>query len=130
MKTTNCYIGIKEPDDMVQFVYCCTGSHVWLNGKILFNYYETPEKVYRLISGGTIEEIDHNGNKDEFEYNLFTYVKYSPDKNKYYMNIIDYNLQIDDINIYLFDSSKWYFNGVEITRELLNNEHKKLLDQM
>ena len=57
---TRSYIGLKEKDDSLIFVYCHWDGYVENNGNILVTHYDTEKKVRKLLKNGSFSALDPN----------------------------------------------------------------------
>lgn len=57
---TRSYIGLKEKDESLIFVYCHWDGYVENNGDILVNHYESEEKVRELLKNGSFSALEAN----------------------------------------------------------------------
>ena len=55
--STNSLIGIETETGLVQGIYCHWDGYPEHNGRILAEHYTNPEKVERLISGGSLSAL-------------------------------------------------------------------------
>lgn len=55
--STNCHIAILNDDGSYDYIYCHWDGYPSHSGKILFEYYRTPEIVRELISLGDISSL-------------------------------------------------------------------------
>ena len=55
--STRSRIGIVREDNTEQYIYCHWNGYLSHNGRILEKYYNTPEKVEKLIALGNISEL-------------------------------------------------------------------------
>ena len=57
---TRSRIGIQLKDDSIMSVYCHWDGYPSFNGRVLNEFYNTPEKVAALIDGGNISSLHTN----------------------------------------------------------------------
>jgi len=57
---TRSRIGIQLKDDSIMSVYCHWDGYPSFNGRVLNEFYNTPEKVADLIDGGNISSLHTN----------------------------------------------------------------------
>lgn len=66
---TRSYIGLKEKDESLIFVYCHWDGYVENNGDILVNHYESEEKVRELLKNGSFSALEPNSNQISYYAN-------------------------------------------------------------
>jgi len=54
---TRSYIGVRNSDDTVDYIYCHYDGYPSNNGKILIEYYNDPTKVSELLSLGDLSVL-------------------------------------------------------------------------
>lgn len=125
---TRSRIGILNDDNTVTSVYCHWDGYPEHNGKILYNYYNTKEKILELLSYGNISSLGenigtaHDFNKpvsgictfygrDRGENDVLPFI--SESEKCYYDNGEEYN--------YLYKDGKWFINDPwnNVTKELV-----------
>lgn len=106
-------------DCTITSVYCHWNGYPEYNGKILFENYNTEEKVRELISYGNLSELGTEiGNKHTFSFSpnknwCSFYIRDKGEENckaTTYENIYEYEMAGEEYN-YLFMNGKWYFNN-------------------
>ena len=110
---TRCYIGMKQEDGNIKYIYCHNDGYLSGVGEILQFYYNEEKKVSRLIGVGNIsvlgERID-----EVFAYGEFAKI-FNPKntflKNKFGIDNCFLN-KFGMVNyVYLFKDKKWFVNS-------------------
>lgn len=55
--STRCYIGLRDESGKITAIYCHSDGYPTYVGKILRDYYDTPEKVKKLLALGNISTL-------------------------------------------------------------------------
>lgn len=103
--STRSYIGIKNEDDTLQFVYCHWDGYPDNNGSILLEHYQDEQKIRDLIKKGGMSALEPEI-KD---------ISYYTDSHNESINIINFD-SIQDLNrtsLDLFDIEYYYYFDVK-----------------
>jgi hypothetical protein len=130
---TRSRIGIKNQDGTITSVYCHWDGYLEHNGKILFETYNTEEKIRELLSYGSISSLTDNigvqhpfDNPHPFrspEYNEFMKMTtfYGRDRGEedtealVHPTVSDF-LSYSEEYTYLFKDGKWVYRGYDSKR--------------
>lgn len=110
--TTKSRIGIMNEDTTITSVYCNWDGYPSYNGRILYENYNTEEKIRELISYGDLsslgEDIINDNNSGRTECKFYN-KNIGSGTIKTYENIYEYEINGCEYN-YLFMNGKWYYN--------------------
>lgn len=123
--STNSRIGILNEDGSVISIYCHWDGYPSHNGKILFESYNTPEKIYALMELGDLSSLGEEiGEKHDFnERPEGVCTAYGRDRDesdvepRTYKNEQDFYANGQEYN-YLFKDGKWHVRGRRLNCEL------------
>lgn len=127
--STHATIGIVNEDLSVNSIYLHFDGYLSHAGVTLFNYFNTQQKVKKLINHGDMSSIDKNINPDREHIHSFT--EPQPDTCVFYSRDRGENLSIAEHRsekaflrrksnsiFYLFKDNKWYTNSFDGIHEL------------
>lgn len=110
--TTKSRIGIMNEDTTITSVYCHWDGYPSYNGRILYENYNTEEKIRELLSYGDLSSLGEDITNDIISGRTKCkfYNKNSGNETiKTYENIYEYEINGVEYN-YLFMNGKWYYN--------------------
>ena len=142
--STRCKIATVNPDKTVKAIYCHFDGYYAHVGKMLYNHYNTQEKIDELLALGALETLHENINPDpNFPHNethaqvgvVFAYERdgkgtFDNDfkKEEFYENADEYLKTYDWADhLYLWDGEKWIADGQELTPELIESDENDKL---
>ena len=130
---TRSTISVHQKDNQIRSVYCHWDGYYEYNGVILYNFYNTPDKVNKLINYGSISSLGTEiGKKHDFMKSYYGCTFYHRDRNE------DMDIQFldvySDINPYVnLDEEEYNYMFVESKEEWLakreyENKWHRLVD--
>lgn len=123
---TRSYIGVRNTDGTVDYIYCHFDGYPEYNGKILIEHYADMDKVNALMKLGDLSVLGESiGEKHNFDQPVKGWCRaYGRDRGESGVSVItgDYSELIKNQNVdfvYVFDGDYWEcFNTY--TSELIN----------
>jgi hypothetical protein len=125
---TRSYIGVRNLDSSVDYIYCHFDGYPDYNGKILTEHYSNINRVNELLNLGDLSVLGKFiGEKNNFNDRVRdTCLAYGRDKGKSFDNVGRKNTGYDelitnqDVNyVYIFDGDYWECHNTH-TPELIN----------
>jgi len=114
---TRSYIGVRNLDASVDYIYCHFDGYPSHNGEILINHYTDMDKVNALLKLGDLSKLGEEiGEKQDFNdrstYNKKWCLAYGRDRGEENVSVKngDYDELINDQNVdyvYIFDGDYW-----------------------
>lgn len=108
--STRSSIAIKNKDGSISAVYCHWDGYLENNGILLFEYYNTEEKVRELLSFGDISSLAVSIEKCEFYHRDRGEELRKPENIKNIRNFVKLFSDAWCEYFYLFDNGVWYVN--------------------
>jgi hypothetical protein len=89
-----------EKENGLEGVYAHWDGYLDNNGKILYQYYDTPDKVQNLINGGHLSVLKETVEETEF---------YNEENKIYFADTVEDTKEFAEEYNYIFRDGKWFY---------------------